>query len=124
MRRAHNCMDAFQKTLLVWVVFAVILGPLLTRSSIRRKPIYGNIVAQLLHFVGATAMVAVVPAIIAALLFGGGFALAFPFALTLVLTSLFSLVLFAIVEKPAAQAHERSQEERGWTEEDARSSGL
>ena len=117
-------MDALEKTLLVWAVAAVILGPLLTRSSIRRKPIYGNIVAHVLHFISATAMVAVVPAIFAALIFGGGFELAFPFALTLVLTGLFSLALFAIVEKPAAQAYERSQEERGWTEEDARSSGL
>ena len=117
-------MDALEKTLLVWAIFAAVLGPLLSRSSVRREPIYGGLVAQVLHFVGVTAMAAVVPAIIAALVFGGGFRLAFPFALILMLTSLFFMVLFAIIERPALQTHESAQEDRGWTEADARSSGL
>ena len=113
-----------QRTLLVWVISAAILGPLLARSSIRRSPIYGGIVAHGFHFVGAFLMVAVIPAIIAALIFGGGIELALPLAAILMLGSLFVLILFAIVEKPALQAHQLRNEDRGWTEEDARASRL
>lgn len=116
--------ETLQKTLLVWAAFAIVFGPLLTRSSLRRQPIHGGILAQFFHFLGATALVAVIPTIIAALIFGGGFRLAFPLAVSLVLTSLFCMILFAIVERPALRAYESQREDLGWTEKDARTSGL
>ena len=116
--------ETLQKTLVVWFAFALVLGPLLTRSSIRRSRVHGGIIAHVFHFVGAFSLVGVVPAIFAALVFGGGFRLAFPLGLTLLLVSMFSLVLFAIVERPALQAYQETHEEKGWTEEDARASGL
>ena len=116
--------ETLQKTLLVWAAFAIVFGPLLTRSSIRRQHIHGGIFAHIFHFIGATALVAVVPTIIAALVFGGGFELAFPLAVSLVLASLFCMLLFAIVEKPALEAYVSHREDRGWTEEDARTSGM
>jgi hypothetical protein len=116
--------ETLKNTLIIWAAFAIVFGPFLTRSSIRRSPVRGGVLAHLFHFIAATAAVAVVPTIIAALVFGGGFRLAFPLALTLMLTSLFSLVIFAIIEKPAIQTYEASLEDRGWTEEDARTSGL
>lgn len=116
--------EALRNTLIVWALFAVVFGPLLTRASIRLKPIHGGMLAHIFHFIGATAMVAVVPAVIAALVFGGGFKLAFPFALALMLGGLLAMVFFAIIEHPAMTAYEASRKDRGWTEQDARSSGL
>jgi hypothetical protein len=116
--------DAIVKTLAVWLAFAVILGPLLTRSSIRRNAIHGGIVAHIFHFIGATALMTVIPTFIAALIFGGGGKIAIPFAIALALTSSLSMIIFAIAERPALEAYQKAQDDRGWTEEDARSSGL
>ncbi|MBC7869452.1 MAG: hypothetical protein H7Y09_01325 [Chitinophagaceae bacterium] len=109
--------------LAVSVVFGIIFGPLIARSSSRREKVYGGALAQVFHVIGAGAMVGILPGVIAGLIFGGGFGTAFPVALGLLATSLFSMVLFAIVEKPARPAPQPT-EDRGWTEEDARKSGL
>jgi ABC-type sulfate transport system permease component len=60
------------------------------------------------------------PVVLASLILGGGFELAFPLALSFMLTSLISLVIFATIEQPARE----KAVNQGWTEQDARTSGL
>jgi len=115
--------DTVIKTFAVWLAFAIVFGPLLTRSSIRRNAIHGGIVAHIFHFVGATALMTVIPTLIAALVFGAGGEM-LPFVITLAVVSMLSMIIFAIAERPALEAYQKAQEDRGWTEEDARSSGL
>ena len=116
--------ETIARTFAVWLAFAVIFGPLLTRSSIRRNAIHGGMLAHIFHFVGATTLMTVIPTLIAALILGAGGKIAISFAITLAITSSLSMIIFAIAERPALDAYEQAQENRGWTEEDARSSGL
>ncbi len=109
--------------LAVSVVFGVIFGPLIARSSSRREKVYGGTLAQVFHMIGAGAMAGLLPGIFTSLIVGGGFREAFPVALGLLATSLFSMLLFAIVERPARHA-QQPIEDRGWTAEDARKSRL
>jgi hypothetical protein len=115
--------DTVIKTFAVWLAFAIVFGPLLTRSSIRRNAIHGGTVAHIFHFIGATALMTVIPTFIAALVLGAGGEM-LPFVITLAVVSMLSMIIFAIAERPALEAYQKAQEDRGWTEEDARSSGL
>lgn len=116
--------DLLIKVLAVTAVFAVIFGPLATRSSMRREPVYGGMLAKLFHFLGVTLMVVVLPSVLTALILGGGFRVAFPVGLAFVLLSLTMLLAFAVFERPARTAALAQVKDRGWTEEDARTSGL
>jgi hypothetical protein len=117
--------ETTQQVILICLVFAVVFGPLAARSSNRRATIYGGLIAQIFHFIGAAALVSVLPAVIAGLVLGGGFRAGVPVAVGLLVISLSSLVVFAIFEQPTLNAVEAQKgDDQGWTEEDARSSGL
>ncbi|MBZ0297609.1 MAG: hypothetical protein K8L99_33945 [Anaerolineae bacterium] len=116
--------DLLLKILAVTAVFALIFGPLATRSSMRREPVYGGTLAKVFHFLGVTLLVVVLPSVLTALILGGGFRVAFPVGMTLLLSSLVMLVIFAVFERPARTAALADAEDRGWTEKDARTSGL
>lgn len=112
------------ETIAVCLLFAAIFGPLAARSSIRREPIYGGWAARIFHFLGAALMMGVVPGVLAALILGGGFGVAFPVAFSFLGLSFLALLLFAAFEKPSRAAALAQTEDQGWTERDARTSGL
>lgn len=116
--------DITLKTFAVCITFAVILGPFAARSSLRREPIYGGILAQIFHLAGTGAMMGVIPGVITALILGGGFGVAFPVAVFFLATSFGLLLIFALFEHPARSAHLAQAQDQGWTAEDARTSGL
>lgn len=116
--------DTFVKAILVSLVVAVALGPFIASRAAQRVPIHGGIVAYGLHLVASIALMGALPGVIASLVLGGGFKTAFPVALTFIFGSLLILVMFAIIEKPALDKASIPQEDRGWTAEDARTSGL
>jgi hypothetical protein len=115
-----------QIALLVGLAFAVVFGFFTARSSNRREKIYGGLLAQAFHYIGAGSFVAVLPVVLVSLIVGGGFNLAFPMGVGFLVTSLAALVIFAFFERPALEAAKRSEaaEDHGWTKEDAISSGL
>jgi ribose/xylose/arabinose/galactoside ABC-type transport system permease subunit len=110
--------------LLVGIAFAIGLGFFTARSSNNREAIHGGSLAQLFHFIGAASFTGVLPVVLTSLILGGGFGLAFPLAVSFVAVSFVSLIVFAIIERPALNRYQLEHQERGWTEEDARSSGL
>jgi hypothetical protein len=114
----------FLQALIISAVFGIVVGPLTARSSNRREPIYGGVTAHVFHVAGAIAYAAVLPAVLSALILGGGFRTAAPLALALVAASLLALTLFAVVERPIRIHRLDERKESGWTEEDARTSGL
>jgi len=105
------------------LMFGLILGPLAARSSQRRQPIYGGMVAQLLHGLGAVLMIAVIPMVLANLIVGNGFLSSVVLGFGTLGTGFLVLVIFAAVEKPALDAQSTVQD-HGWTKEDAHTSGL
>ena len=114
----------FVQALTISLVFGIVVGALTARSSHRREPIYGGVPAHVFHVAGAIAYAAVLPAVLSTLILGGGFRTAATLALTLVTTSLLTLMLFAVVERPVRNQRLNQRDESGWTEEDARTSGL
>lgn len=112
------------KALLIGLGFAAVLGVLVARSSNRREKIYGGVVAQVFHYIGGGLFAATPIVVIVSLVLHGGFALAFPMAVGFLAASYAALVLFAIIENPAYKQALAKRVDKGWTEQDARQSGL
>lgn len=113
-------MDTPLQALLIGLGFGLVLGGFTARSSARREKIYGGRAALAFHYIGASAVTGVLPVVIASLILGGGFGTAFPLALSFMLTGFLALVIFAVIEQPARSSHLA----KGWTEQDARTSGM
>src|SRR5690606_11737048 len=107
---------------LIGLVLGAVLSLFVIPRSIRKEPIYGGIVAQILHVIGAVLFSAVLPTVIVVLIRHGGFGTAFPLAIGLVLTAFVVLCVFAVVELPAKAKVQPVEEV--WTEEKARASGM
>ncbi len=117
-------MNSELLTLIVGVVLAVVLGFFTARSSHRREPIYGGLMAKVFHYIGAGLFVAIAPTVlISALILKTGH-LIIPLVLGFAASSYIALLIHAIFERPAYEAALRAREARGWTAEDAQTSGL
>ena len=112
------------------------LGRLVHHRSLQQQPVFGGGVARFFNYLSGLCFVAILPTVCASVLFlhpdlisVAGIALnpLIPIVLGLAAISLLSSLLFALVEKAPAERfrEEQAQRERlGWTEEDAKSSGL
>lgn len=112
------------------------LGRMVHHRSLKQQPVYGGGVARFFNYLSGLCFVAILPTVCASVLFlhpemisVSGITLnpLIPIVLGLAALSLVSSFLFAVIEKaPAARIHqEQAQRERlGWTEKDAKSSGL
>ena len=129
-------MDGKTLGLAALVILALYLGWRVNRHSLKREPVYGGLFAVLFNFLSATFFAAILPTVCMTVLVlhpdmvdiaGVSFN---PLILAVVAFSALSLIsalLFAAVEKaPRERAlHEQAQREsQGWTEQDARTSGL
>lgn len=111
-----------EKALLVGLIIGGLLAIYVIRRSLREEKVYGGVPAQIFHFLGALGFCMTLPTVLAALILGGGFGIAFPLGIGLVIASLIMLVIFAVVEHPARP--KITPEEEVWTEEKARASGM
>ncbi len=102
---------------------AVVFGILTTRSSLKRDPVRGGLGAQVFHYIGVSAFVCLLPGVLTSLILGIAH-FAVPIAISLLVVSLVSMFLYALFERPARAGLPVVQEDQGWTEEDARRSGL
>ncbi len=122
--------------LLALIVIALRLGWLVHQRSVERKPIRGGGISELFSFLSGLCFVAILPTILMSILVLHPEALQFvgmtchPLILTVVALGLGSFAfafLHALFERGplerALQA-EASRQTLGWTEEDARTSGL
>lgn len=109
--------------LAVAAVFGVLLGPRLARSAARRAPIYGGAAARALHLLAAVAMTGLLPGVLAGVVLGIPFLTTFGIAMGLLAACFALLLAFAMLESPARPAPQPA-EDRGWTAEDARRSGM
>lgn len=129
-------MDSKALGLAALIALALYLGWRVNRHSIQREPVYGGWPAILFNFLSAAFFAAIFPTVcmsvlvlhpdmveIAGIIFN-------PIILIVVIFAILSLVsalLFAIVERAPleqAQKEKAKREGRGWTEQDAKTSGL
>lgn len=105
--------------------FGLIFGVLTARGSNRRDPIHSGPPGQVLHYLACSVVSAITPTILVSLfVLHVGFIRAVLIAVLMFAAALLLLMGYAAVERPAKQAYEREQANKGWTEADARASGL
>lgn len=116
-------MDRSQFVILFTLAFAVIASFPAVRSSKRKDKIMGGFMAEVFHHIGVAAYLGIVPAaLIGSLLVGPG-ELGIPLAFLCLGLGVVALLFYAAFEKPARAALPKS-DDHGWTEQDARTSGL
>lgn len=112
------------QALLVDIVFALIVGYFVARRANEKESTRGGTPALALNYIASGAMIAILPAIlINSFVFHNGWGFNVLYALGSVATALLALMGYAVIEMPA-RAHQKPAEDHGWTEEDARKSGL
>jgi ABC-type Fe3+-siderophore transport system permease subunit len=109
----------------ILVVLGVILGYFASETSKRIDPLYGGIASQTLHYISASLMAILTPTVLTSI-FILDMRLLEIVGVIVVLSglSIASAVLQAYFENPARAAELARLAQRGWTEEDARTSGL
>ncbi len=119
-------MNEFIVPLILGVPFATWVGLYVARKALKQNPVYGGTAARLAHnmgAIGASAGAIYLPFVPIMFILGKSVQWALVLGLTSLAIGLLSLVVFAIFERPAL-ANRVPQIDRGWTEEDARKSGL
>jgi len=119
-------MNEFLLPLVIGVPFAALVGWYIARKSVAKEPIYGGGAARAAHYVGAAGAsggAIYLPFVPILFLLGRNVQWALVLGIASLLIGLGALVVFAFLERPALANH-KPQEDRGWTEEDARKSGL
>jgi hypothetical protein len=123
-------------TLLALIAIVLRLGLLVHRRSGADKPIHGGALSQLLNFLSGVCFVAILPTVCLSVLILHPEALSFAgftwhpilfIVLSLALGSFAFALLHAIVERAPMQRAQQAagaRKARGWTEEDAKTSGL
>src|SRR5262245_25367670 len=119
-------MNEFLIPLVIGVPFAAAVGAHIARKSIAEKPIYGGKAATAAQYVGAAGAsggAIYLPFVPILFILGKSVQWALVLGIASLLIGLGALVVLAVIERPAMAQHQ-PQEDRGWTEEDARKSGL
>ncbi|MCU0513976.1 MAG: hypothetical protein MUE40_15575 [Anaerolineae bacterium] len=118
------------------VIFGLVFGVLTARSSNKREKLRGGAVARFFHFSACALMAALTPAVLVMAVFMhpewvtiGGISIApivqmLGIAVALAALAVLLLIPYALLEQPARAAWEQQQIDQGWTEKDARTSGL
>jgi hypothetical protein len=113
-------MDRALLALLTGLGCGLVYGLYIARKSARQQPIYGRAGAKFFHYLASVGMGGILPVVLASLLLGQGFRTAFPLALAFLLVVWVSLMIYAVLERPALK--EKQATDQGWTREDARKS--
>lgn len=119
-------MNEFLLPLVLGVPFAAWVGLYISRKSITQQPILGGKAARAAHYLGAAGAsggAIYLPFVPILFILGRDVGWALVLGLTSLLCGLGALVVFAVIERPALAAV-KPPEDGGWTEADARKSGL
>lgn len=115
-------MDNTTITVIVTALIGVLGSFPAAHISERRERIYGGLPAKLFHQIGIGFYLGIIPAALLGTFLVGPLRLGIPLAFTCLGIGLSMLFLYSIFERPARVG--LVAEDHGWTEADARSSGL
>ncbi len=116
-------MDPTLLTLIITASIGIVFSFPVVRSSLRRDPVHGGILARGFHHLAVTAYLGLLPAALVGSVLVGPLRLGIPLALGLLAFTLLCLFIYAWFERPA-RARLQPAEDQGWTARDAQSSGL
>jgi len=111
-------------TLGIAAVYVVIFGFFTARTSNKHDPVYGGQAVQTLHILGCGLFVAILPTVLtSAFILHTGHMIP-SVVVGAAVASYAVLLVFAALERPHREQALADKERRGWTEQDARTSGL
>lgn len=116
-------MDNLVLTLIIGYSLGALLGILVMRKALEAEKIYAGPPAAVFQYLACATFSSEIPLLIAGLILGLGFGVVLVALSTFAVTFLL-LVIFALIEYGPRQAALSNREDRGWTETDARTSGL
>lgn len=117
----QNQLTAF----IVALVIGVIGGYFIAQRSAKREKIYGGVIPKAFNYIASAAMIALAPSVLCStIVLGNELGFTLILLATLLLTAIGSSMIFALFENSSRKAALSSKTDRGWTEEDARKSGL
>jgi hypothetical protein len=114
-----------QLAILIAFIIAIIGGYFISRKAAQHEKIYGGALPQALNYIVSGAMITIAPSVLCSTIFlHNGFFFAVGLVVAIFVIAVSSSMLFALFEKDARKAALSKKVDRGWTEEDARTSGL
>lgn len=112
-------------TIVLLVIGGIGLGYTTMRSSKSRVAVHSGMPAELFHWISAGILAMLAPTILSSIfILHIGLLRAVLLAVIMFAVALVSMMAFAYFEQPLIEKAKRQQDDRGWTEEDARTSGL
>lgn len=116
-------MDKFPTALLVGLVIGVPLGLYVSMVANRHEKVRGGLPAQIFNAIAAIFLCSALPGVLTMVFTRAGLLSAIAFGLGAFALAYLSLCAYAVFERPALAA-QAPQDDRGWTAEKAKSSGL
>ncbi len=117
-------MSALQQALLVGLVFGLGAGYFTARASERREAIYGGQASRIAHYITASLFTGLPIAVLFTAIWVERWWAPLPVALSLLVVVNVSAYIFAVLERPAREQALTQKAQQGYTEADARTSGL
>ncbi|MEM6527796.1 MAG: hypothetical protein AAF653_05850 [Chloroflexota bacterium] len=114
----------FFTAILIGIAIGLVVGRFTARSSANRDPIYGGTGAKVFHYLTASIATGSFFALLAGLFLLENRWFTLAIAATMIALMYLCATIFATIERPAREAALAAKVDRGWTEEDARTSGL
>lgn len=108
----------------IGIAIGLVIGTFTARASANRDPIYGGGAAKLLHYITASLATSTAFAVFASFFIVDNRWLSLPIVLIMLVLMYTSATIFATIERPAREQALAQKASQGWTEEDARTSGL
>ncbi len=115
---------ALRNALLVGLAFGLVAGYFTARASERREPIYGGAASRAMHYITASLFTGLPIATLLTAILGERWWAAVLTALALLVVVNVSAYIFAMLERPAREQALTQKAQQGYTEADARTSGL
>jgi glucose uptake protein GlcU len=115
-------VDKTLEVILLGALCGVIFGIYIHGRAEKDEKTVSGPAPKALNFLASCAFGAIFPSVIVGLIVRAGFGIAFPVAMGFLVISLVILFFYSLMERPARALVAPKKE--GWTEEDARSSGL
>ncbi|MDX2162627.1 MAG: hypothetical protein SF162_14995 [bacterium] len=117
--------EKLRLALTIGLLIGVPLGSYVALVSHRHQPVKGGLGAHIFHAAASIILCTALPGVLVEVFSGAGFLNAVAFGFGAVILAFLTLCGYALFERPAlAQQAAADAEDRGWTAEKAKSSGL
>ena len=99
-------MNDWILAVIVGVALGAVIGVKVSRDSIKKEPVRGGTLPQVMNYLASTSLTSVLPFVIAGLVVGLRFLTLFGTALGLIALTAVFLLIFGAVEPPVIEAEE------------------